>query len=386
MTTADTPLRGLIAAAGLALLLLPGAGGAGEPAGRGGDPLGREIERWTRFVRENPATDEIWKQVKAGSGPALQQASRALREGRPLLALLRFAAVHENLAAAVYLGGRPAAQRTDPAAFEAEWKRMAKIVPGNLSPAGAGGSQPTAIRAIREVALPQARIYYEASLDYGRNTMLENGLFYLGAAKAWSDFERFAGEIGGQAALGRSAGPQAPGAQPAAAPPLRGLGPELDRLEDEMLAAYRPPASIDGHRDFIKASSSLKEARELDAAGLHFGALLRYLQAALEFAPLRPAPRSPREKSAGDPAVAARLRALEERLSASEVDHSLGRLFLEMAHADLEEPSTESGPIMAAAIADDILPRYLAALEPERPRAPRPEPRVTVTLVRWPYT
>jgi hypothetical protein len=392
----------------------------GDPPGE--DPLGREIERWTRFVRENPSTGELWKQVKEGSEPALERAAQALRDGRPLLALLRFAAVHESLVAAEYLGERPAAERADPLAFEAEWKRMGELVAASRAPAGPRDPRPAAVRAMGESALPQARVYYEASLDYGRNTMLENGLYYLGAARARSDFERFTREVGAPAALGppdttgpRTApgppGSQPPRAGPPRTPPLRGLEPELDALEGELLAAYRPPASIDRHREFIVASSLLKEARELDGAGLRYGALLRYLQAALESAPLRPAPRpagknpiesesagaesagaeSAAAKPAGDPAVAARLRAFEELLFGGEIDHSLGRLFLEIAHAGLEEPpagagAAEAGPARAAAIADDILPRYLAALEPARPRAPRPEPRVTVTLVRWPYT
>ena len=41
---------------------------------------------------------------------------------------------------------------------------------------------------------------------------------------------------------------------------------------------------------------------------------------------------------------------------------------------------------MAAAIAGDVLPRYFEALKPARPQPPRAEPKVTVTLVRWPYT
>ena len=148
-----------------------------------------------------------------------------------------------------------------------------------------------------------------------------------------------------------------------------------------MLAAYRPPASIDRHGEFIGASSTLKEARELDAAGLRYGALLRYLQAALRFAPLRKVPPS---VDAG--ALAKLLRGLDARLSARGVDHSLGRLFLEAAQADVASAAAGTSPAVAAAITSDVLPRYFAALEPARPEAPKPAPKVTVTLVRWPYT
>ena len=61
---------------------------------------------------------------------------------------------------------------------------------------------------------------------------------------------------------------------PRPAPPLRSLRAELDALEGELLAAYRPPASIDRHSRVHRARAPrLKEARELDAAGLRYGAL-----------------------------------------------------------------------------------------------------------------
>jgi hypothetical protein len=34
----------------------------------------------------------------------------------------------------------------------------------------------------------------------------------------------------------------------------------------------------------------------------------------------------------------------------------------------------------------DVLPKYFAALAPAPPVATLPDPEVTVTLVRWPYT
>jgi hypothetical protein len=155
------------------------------------------------------------------------------------------------------------------------------------------------------------------------------------------------------------------------APPVRALHGEMDALEGELLAAYRPPASIEKHGKFIGASSTLKEARELDAAGLRYGALLRYLQAARQLAAIRGT--APLEAQA----LAGRIREWDARLSAGTVDHSLGRLFLE---------SAQSGADDAGAVVQDVLPRYFAALEPARPEPPGPAPKVTVTLVRWPYT
>jgi hypothetical protein len=68
---------------------------------------------------------------------------------------------------------------------------------------------------------------------------------------------------------------------------------------------------------------------------------------------------------------------LEERLSATEVDATIGRLFLEAAQSN-----AELGPSILA----DVLPRYFDAVAPAKPEPKKSAPGVTVTLVRWPYT
>lgn len=349
----------------VALAMFVGALGAGEAE----DPLAAEIERWSAFVSTNATDDELWKDLKEPSQALLARAREALVGGRRLLALQRLAPAREQLSAWTYVQARPADTRKQLADFEAEWTRMGGVLRDDLrapAPDGLAGVRPAAVRALGEAALPQVRIYYEASVEYGRNTMPDYGLFYLGAAQAQREFTALCRTLSA--------------ASPLAPPALRGLRGEIDALEAELLALYRPPASIDKHREFIGASATLKEARELDASGLRYGALLRYLQASLRLAPLRPP--SPAAEGA---ALGKQLRELDARLSATGVDHSLGRLFVEAAETELAADTPPSGPASAPAIADDVLPRYFAALEPAKPEPPR-EARVTVTLVRWPYT
>jgi hypothetical protein len=309
------------------------------------------------LVKEDPlaaAIESSRTQVKPADQPALTQAEEDLRAGRRLLAIQRFSGVEENLAVAAYLGQHRAGQLQE---FEAEWARMGGVLRADLgkpSPQAFKDVEPAAVRALAEAALPQIRGYYEASLEYGRNTMPDQGLYYLAGAQAQRDLTAFYRKV----------------SEPTSrqAPPVRSLHAELDSLETELLEAYRPPASIEKHKQFIGASSTLKEARELDAAGLRYGALLRYLQAARQLAGIT---------GISGGADAKRLRELNARLSAGDIDHSLGRLFLEAAQSGAED---------AGAVIQDVLPRYFAALEPARPEKAGPAPRVTVTLVRWPYT
>ena len=73
------------------------------------------------------------------------------------------------------------------------------------------------------------------------------------------------------------------------------------------------------------------------------------------------------------------------RLAAPGVDHSIGGLFLEVAASDADT-ARAGHAVVASAIAEDVMPRYFAALAPAPPAAAAKPPEVAVTLVRWPYT
>ncbi|MFI5120383.1 MAG: hypothetical protein ACHQM4_08215 [Thermoanaerobaculia bacterium] len=330
------------------------------------DPLAAEIAREAAVLKSFPPEDDALKQIREASEPLLGRADEALRAGRRLVALQRLAPVFMNVAAAEYLRSLPAGTRVEVAAFEAEWARRGPDLTAPRAGAAAG-LKPAAVRALAEAALPEAKVFRDASLEYGRSTAADAGLYYLGAGRGQLAFVDFCRTLDEPAA--------------GTAPDLRPLGPDIDALEKRMLAAYTPPASIDRHAEFISASSSLKEARELDAAGLRYGALLRLLQAALRFAPPAAVPVPAAE-------IAARLGTLRTRLAAEGVDHTIARIFLESAEGDLEAVAAKPGsaPAIAAAIVSEVLPRYFAALGPAPRVAPRPDPVATITLVRWPYT
>jgi hypothetical protein len=365
-------------AAGAALAAAPAA--AAPAGGATDDPLAADVAHWTSLLHGRAATGPGWAAAEQAARPGLAGVTAALADGRRLVALFRLATVRVQIASMVYRAERPAAESRDLDALTGEWKRMGTVLHADLGPPAAGtlaGVRPALARAIGEAALPQVREWYQASLDYGRATAPEEGLFYLSDAVGQEQLVAFSRTLGG-------AFPQL---EP---PPLRPLDAELDSLDAAVQAAFRPPASIEHHADFVGTSELLKEARELNAAGLLHGALLRYLQAALAFGPLRPAP-PPGGLDAA--ALARRLAEIDRRLSpsaAERTDHTIGRLFLEIAQAHLAARSAPGNAAIAAALAGDVLPRYLAALAPARgappPAAPAGVAAVTVTLVRWPYT
>ena len=330
------------------------------------DPLAADIERWLAVLRKSPAADEISADVKKNAVPALERARQALSDGRRLLALQRLGSARMGIEAGEYLRARPAGQRKDLALFQAEWARVGRMLRLDLAPVSSNrfeSVRSAAVRALAESTFGQVRPYYEASLEYGRSTVPDSGLLYLGTALSQREFATFCRNL--------------PPGTPRPAPSLRSLTPELDDLEARLLAAYRPPASMDRHVEFIVTSASLKEARELDAAGFRYGALLRYLQAVQRFGTLTP-PESDLAQ------LKSRLAEMESKLAASSSDESVGRLFVEAAQADLAMEGSSGAA--ASAIVRDVFPLYASALRPAPARAPKGEAAVTVTLVRWPYT
>lgn len=347
--------RALLAAVLLSALL--------TTAAKTADPLAAEIDRWITFLQSPKAGGESWAQLKGPMLPVLTRAADALHDGRRLLALQRYASARANLEGAAYAASQT--RKTD-AALNAEWVRLRGQLEEpvtKLLSRSPDDIQPSALRALAEAAAPQVRAFYEASLDFGRSTEPDSGFFYLGAAKGQRDFIPFVRSLSEKTSR--------------RAPSLRSLDRDLLSLEGELLAAYRPPASIDRHSEFIGASSMVKEARELDAAGLRYGAMVRYLEAARRTAQITTA-LLPRET------IETRLRAFASRIASGNIDHTIAQIYVEAAQADLQKPP-DAGPVIASAIVSSVLPRYFAALEPAPPAA-HPTPKVIVTLVRWPYT
>jgi hypothetical protein len=169
---------------------------------------------------------------------------------------------------------------------------------------------------------------------------------------------------------------------------LHPLASDLTSLQRELLVAYRPPAALLLHSEFIVASSLLNDAVELDAAGFRHGALLRYLQATLQSAPLRKKPEVPAELRDAA-AVSKQLAQFATNIAVAGGDGSIALLFIDSAQEALTGPAANLALATTSAI--DVLPRYFAGTGSGLPaatavaNAPR-APRAVVTLVRWPYT
>lgn len=331
------------------------------------DPIAGEIARWKAWFAADTVTVGFVAQVKRSATTALTSADEALAKGRPAFALLRLGSVRANLEPALYPATRASVTLEE---VDMERARLApRFEPSALQPLTRPSGTSVLGLALAQSSAMQARQTFDASPAYGEATEPLFGMYYLAQGVSYLDHAAFAARAG--ASL-RSAGERAP--------KLRSLAHEIRALRDEMLVAYKPPLSIDRHPEYIGASSATKEALEYDAAGLREGALLRYLQAALRFAPLR-------ASAAALPATALAdgMEAARKQLAEPGVDHSLGTLFLEVAASDVDTASAGRA-LVASAVVQDVLPRYFSALRPAVATAAPRTPEVTVTLVRWPYT
>jgi hypothetical protein len=348
------------------LLVLIGTVSIASPA----DELAKDIQSWKEFVRTNTATDETSKYIRETAEPLLVKAEEALVNGKRFYALHVLGAIRGNLYSVKYVTALPLKTRREFPAFEEEWKKIGT----QLDPVLSGKEKPDfnglsdATRAIAEAAFSEVKVYYESSLDYGRDTDPDSGLFYLGLAQGQLDLARFYSRLKDARHSQSLADDQ--------------IADEVDEFEKYLLSLYKPPASVEQHPIFIRSSAMIKQAHELLAANMKDGALYRYLDARRRLSPIT---------GAGSTISAAdanrRAKDFETRLAKSSEDNSIAKLFVEMALVEASDTTPNSkGGETANVIFDDVLPHYFKALEPQKTKRLVPKPEVTVTLVRWPYT
>jgi hypothetical protein len=333
------------------------------------DPIATEIAQWKEFVRTNPATDEDWKYLKETYSPLLVRGENELTKGRRFFAFHLLALMRPNLAAAKFVADHQAETKQFPL-FEKEWTKLGKdlapVLERNERPDLNG--YPAAVRAVAEASYSEIKTYYDASIEYGKATEATYGMFYLGSAVAQYDFTQVCKTLKATETY-----------KPIA---IGNFQTEIESFEDVVLAAYKPPVSIDQHPIFIRVSAMIKQAHELYDAGSYYGAFYRYLEARYRyFRALEPGQPINAEEAA------ARAQEFEKRFNQNSDDDSLGRLFVEMGLSEAEDtsPNTQGGT-NARVIFDDVLPHYFSTIAPAKSKPPAVTPVATVTLVRWPYT
>src|SRR5262249_26583219 len=148
-----------------------------------------------------------------------------------------------NLAAQKYEVNQSVELHTQMASLEAEWRKIGI----QLSPILVSGQRPdwskapAVARAAGESSFLEIKPYYDSSLEYGKSTSPDSGLFYIGSALAQKQFAELCATIRDSQNTGKFAAPN--------------LAAEMDAYEDELLAAYKPPQSIDSHPMFIRTSA-----------------------------------------------------------------------------------------------------------------------------------
>jgi hypothetical protein len=312
------------------------------------------IDSLRQSAKDHPITAAEFPNIGSNIEATLKSAADALQAGSPYLCL-------EKLAQAFDLsyGARAFAEKSATvkslAEFDAEWRKTDAVL---ALPAVNWSRAPAALRAVSEAAGVRATPLLEGARGFATATKPGDGLFYLGEAQGEAEFARFCAGL----KLGRKGRAIA----------LRSLLPELTALQQKTNAAFQPPRSIDQHPRFIALNSTLKLARELDAAKLYAGALYQYLEAVRHFGMLDAAP------------VAPSIDSLRQKLEASKDDDSIALIFLQRAAA--QEKATDDERKSARVIAGAVIPAYFAARKPAAGLPRAPAKTIEITLVRWPYT
>uniref|UniRef100_Q01VR0 Chemotaxis protein MotC n=1 Tax=Solibacter usitatus (strain Ellin6076) TaxID=234267 RepID=Q01VR0_SOLUE len=312
------------------------------------------IDSLRQSLKDRPITAAEFPNIGSNIEATLKSAADALQAGSPYLSLEKLAQGFDLLYGARAYAEKSASVKSL-AEFDAEWRKTESTL---ALPAANWSRAPAALRAISEAAGVRATPLLEGARGFAAATKPADGIFYLGEAQGEAEFARFCAGLN----LDRKGRAIA----------LRSLLPEILALQEKTNAAFQPPRSIDQHPRFIALNSTLKLARELDAAKLYAGAMYQYLEAVRHFGMLDAAP------------VAPSIVALRRKLEASKDDDSIALIFLQRAAA--QATGTEDERKSAGIIAASVIPAYLAARKPAAGLPRAPAKTVEITLVRWPYT
>jgi hypothetical protein len=333
-----------------------------------------EIERLQKTLQEKPISSPDFPDMNTAVGDALKSASAALDSGKLYLSLERLVQAEDLLQGARVVVDKTDAVKSGLPAFEAEWEKASK----DLNTLDQEARQrnwaraPVALQALSESAQGKSIPLLEGSRGFATSTKPSDGLFYMGQAQGNAAFAQFTSAV----SFDRNS----------TSFPLRSYLPELQKLQENTNAAFKPPKSIDLHPRFIALNSTLKLAEELDAQKFYAGALYQYLEAKRHFGMLDALPLDATQQST----LKADIAAAGKKFAASKQDDSLALLFLERAesqtaHADGSAPSADEWR-SARVILDQVLPAYSAARKPASKILQASGKTVDITLVRWPYT
>jgi hypothetical protein len=295
------------------------------------DPKPRLSAEFTRLRSEAaqvlPVSDAPAFTTRIDRGEA------ALKAGRLYLALYDLQPVFEAVGG--YTLAKTEKSYASQADFERKWKEM-----------GPPASPPSTrvdlafVEALAQAAEGRAPATYRASLPYAEDAQMAAGLYYLGESHAMVKFAAFC----------RSLAFPTSSAHRLAVPSIES---HLARYEAEVVKAYdAAPGALRPRYPAVHVA--IKIARTLDEQGRHEGALLQYLVSRFRFALIT-------TLDAAQPSSASVADRIRTFSIPAEGDGSIARFFLELAAVANE--GSDPGPRGAAAILDDILPAYAAALK-----------------------
>jgi len=290
----------------------------------------------------------------------LDDAESQLKQGRTLAALESLSSACPGVQALASAGsgwddtGKGAGKHLD--ALAKEWEEAGRRLKADRPkfPTNPPKGESAFVRALAEQSMGQIDEHYAVAQDYGRESGVSAGAYYLGRAE---------GQLAWALTLSRL-----PGDSEKPALRLTSLKAPLATLEDDIVEAYAKPGSTAQHTNFILANSSLKLAKELEQHELRFGALLTLLRSlfALSLATL-PTPTADQDAGLAEAATE-----FEKRFSASKRDESIGAAHVEKARISLEKARAGGEPgererLRAAALLRVVVPRYLEITEGMKP-------------------
>ena len=231
------------------------------------DQIRKKLAEFQKVADSSADTSKEWQQLKPALLAPLKRGQFSLQAGH------LYGALDEVGQAWIYVSSHdeilrhPEIATEGMKAFDKEWARVDAVLKRQerTYSSYSWADRPAAVRALSQAWFGKTRRMFDGGRGFAISTKPEDGVFYLGSAQATSAMAVFCGTV----RLTEKGKPRT----------MRSYLPEIEALDQQVQAAYAPPASIDHHADFIRLSALMKDARELDASQSYDGSLLQYLEA-----------------------------------------------------------------------------------------------------------
>jgi hypothetical protein len=315
-----------------------------------GQDVAKQISATTAELEKQLNTLQVSPELKQRCTADIASARGDLKLGYTQLGLYTIRTCQSELTALTFANKNDSAFQDEALKLSSQIADQVKKQP-QPSEKSSQKQPPALIAALSELSRAEANANYQSAQTLAQNKNIGAASSSLGRAKANIDYVFFVRSL-------HFPEPKTPFI-------LRSIAPELTKFEASALRTFKSADARRQQTEYTGLASSLKVATALNEASAFAGALLKYLEAQLEFGLII-------TTAENEDLIHLQLRSEEvgKMLMEKKTDHSIALLFWQIAETNLKpasgEAPTQAQLRNAVVILNKVLPSYFDYLKEKR--------------------